>query len=222
MNCIAVIPARGGSKSIPKKNIKILNDFPLIYYTIKVAQESSLFERIIVSTDSHEIAEVAKKYGVEVIKRPDELALDTSTTEEALIHVLDTLKRESAEPDSVCTLEPTSPMRTAETLKEAMRIFLDRKCDSLFSVTEERSSYWKYEGDAFTTLFPNQPRRRQDRRPIYKEAGVIYITKTESLRKAKKVITGDSCPFIVPDQEAVDINHPLDFFLAETIMKANS
>ena len=115
MNTIGVITARGGSKGIPKKNIKPLLGKPLIYYTIAEAKKSKSLTRLFVSTDDEKIAKISREYGVEVIMRPAKFATDESRTELALVHVIESLReKEGYEADAVVTLEPTSPLRTAK------------------------------------------------------------------------------------------------------------
>ncbi len=220
MKTLAIIPARGGSKSVPLKNIKELCGKPLLAYTIESARKSVAVDRLVVSTDHDRIAQVAKEFGAEVIMRPAELATDEAPTEWALIHVLDELKnKEGYEPDVVLTLEPTSSFRTAQSIDRCVEIFKTTDADSVIGVVETRSCYGKIVNGRFEYLFPGQPRRRQEREPLYKESSTIYGTKTETLRQKKSVLGERLYPLIVPDEEAIDINMPFDFEIAEIYMK---
>ena len=142
MISIGIIPARGGSKSIPLKNIKLLNGKPLIEHTIEAAIKSQVLDRVIVSTDHARIAEVCEKYSeVDVFFRPDSLSVDTARTEPVLLHVCDELeRREGLIPDFVLTLEPTSPMRRAETIRKCLDIIIRPGVDSVLSVAETRAA----------------------------------------------------------------------------------
>ncbi len=219
MIVLGVIPARGGSKSVPLKNIKKLCAKPLIVYTIESANKAKLLSRLIVSTDSLKIADVAREHGCEVVMRPEELASDTASTESALIHALDHLEKEdNFKPDLVLTLEPTSPFRTAALIDRCIDIFSTTSADSVIGVSESRSCYGKIIQGKFGFLFPGQSRRRQEREPLYKESSTIYATRTEVLRKKKSVLGDALFPVIVSQAEAIDINTDIDFHVAGALM----
>ena len=220
MVALAVIPARGGSKSVPLKNIKKLCGKPLLAYTVQSAKESMSINRLVVSTDHPQIAQVAREFNTEVITRPAELATDEAPTEWALLHVLDELKRMYGfEPDIVLTLEPTSPFRTPRLIDRCVEVFKTTDADSVIGVVESRSCYGKIINGKFEFLFPGQPRRRQERMPLYKESSTIYGTKTKILRQKKSVLGDMLYPIIVSEEEAIDINTPFDFEFAEIYMK---
>lgn len=217
---LAIIPARGGSKSIPKKNVKPFLGKPLIFYTIEAAQKSGVFERIIVSTDDGEIARISREYGAEVIDRPAELAADTSPTEDALIHVLDVLKKkEGYEPTVVMTLEPTSPLRSVETIKGVIDLYKTTDADSVMTVEKEHECHMYLKEGKVKFLIENPPRRRQDREPIFKENGGTYLTETDVLREKRKVLGNNLYGYVLPKEETADINDIFDFQLAQEIWK---
>jgi CMP-N,N'-diacetyllegionaminic acid synthase len=219
MITLGVIPARGGSKAIPLKNIRDLCGKPLLAYAIKEARRAASVSRLVVSTDHLEIGRIAVQYAAEVIWRPPELATDDSPTEAALIHVLDELKsREGFNPDVVLTLEPTSPFRTAETINRCVEILLTTDADSVIGVVETRNCYGRIIRGRFEYLFPGQPRRRQEREPLYRESSTIYGTRTETLRRKKSVLGDRLYPVVVPAEEAVDINTELDFRIAKALI----
>jgi CMP-N,N'-diacetyllegionaminic acid synthase len=222
-NVIAIIPARGGSKGIPKKNIKLLLGSPLIAYTIELAKKNHFFDKVVVSTDSDEISEVSRTYGIDVVSRPSELSGDLSRTEGALIHVLDYYKNKGIEFDTVVTIEATSPMRTEKTINKCIDRFINTDCDSLVTVYEDRSYFWRENSlNKLSPLFTDQARRRQDRKPLYKEAGVIYITSVDVLRKNNSIIGNNPIHYVVDEQEAIDINTNVDFFIVDNLMKLNN
>jgi len=220
MIVLGIIPARGGSKSIPLKNIKNLGGRPLISYTIEAAKGSSLISRLVVSTDDRRIAKVCADYDCEVIERPGELSTDTASTESALIHVLEVLENtEGFRPDIVVTLEPTSPFRTSELIDDALKVFHTTDADSVIGVVETRACYGRIVDGVFKHLFPQQPRRRQDREPLYEECGAIYATRTETLLDKKSVLGDRLYPVIVSQIGAIDINGIEDFNMARELIK---
>ena len=224
MTILGIIPARGGSKSIPLKNIKHLNGKPLIEYTINTALASKALDRVVVSTDHDQIAGICEKFkGIEVIRRPAFLATDEASTEMALLHVCDELERRDGYiPDIVVTLEPTSPMRSAETIRKCVRVFSNSDADSVVGVTETKDVFGKIVSGRFEHLFPNQPRRRQERESLYKESSTIYATKLKILRQKKSVLGDMVYPLIIDSMESVDINEAHDFLMAEAIQLLKS
>lgn len=205
---------------VSKKNIRTLSGKPLIFYTIASAFDSKDLNRVIVSTDDQEIARIASEFCAEVIMRPPEFATDAAPTEWALLHVLDELKsREGFEPDILLTLEPTSPFRTPELIDQCIDIFKTTDADSVIGVVETRSCYGKIIDGRFEFLIPGQPRRRQDRKPLYKESSTIYGTRAETLVRKRSVLGDNLYALVVSEIEAIDINTPLDFQLAEFFMR---
>lgn len=217
---LGVIPARGGSKSIPLKNIRPLNGIPLLAYTIRAANQSTVLDRCVVSTDHPDIAVAARAYGAEVIDRPAELATDQAPTEGALLQVLDVLGRLGYRPDYVVTLEPTSPFRTAALIDRCVATAIEQPdIDCVLTVTETRKCYGRLVDGRFEYLFPNQPRRRQERQPLYEESSTVYVTRTTALARDRSVLGRTRVGVVVADsREALDINEPLDFLIAEAVL----
>lgn len=221
---MAIIPARGGSKSIPRKNIKPLLGKPLISYSIEHAKKSKYINRIVVSTEDRKIAEISKEHGVGVIKRPEELARDESPTIDAVFHTLEVLKAEKYNPDIVILLQPTSPLRNAEDIDSAIELFLDADCESVVSVCEvEHSPYWcfKIEKGYLKSLFGDEYLRirRQDLEKVYVPNGAMYISTPENLRKYKGFYCLRTIPYIMPPERSIDIDNEVDFMLAELLTK---
>ncbi len=186
MNVLAIIPARGGSKRIPRKNILPLNGKPLIAYTIEDALESGLVNRVIVSTDDRHIRQLSRSLGAEVIDRPREFAQDTSSSEEALLHVLNELEsKESYVPDLVVFLQCTSPLREDADIDNAIRSLLDNGDDSLFSAFRFKKYVWQKEDDRVTAINYDFSKRwrEQDFPPQFQENGSIYVFKPWVLRE---------------------------------------
>jgi|TARA_B100001971_G_scaffold186443_1_gene186397 CMP-N-acetylneuraminic acid synthetase len=220
MKVFGIIPARGGSKSIPLKNIKLLNGKPLIEYTIETALASKVLDRIAISTDHEDIIRICQQYEeIDVIVRPPELATDEAPTEWTLLHACDEIiKKDNFLPDVVLTLEPTSPLRSIQTIKQCIDIFKTTDADSVIGVTETRACYGKIVDGRFEYLFPNQPRRRQERKPLYKESSTIYATKLDTLRYKNSVLGEKLYTLIISCNEAIDINESFDFKLIEALI----
>jgi CMP-N,N'-diacetyllegionaminic acid synthase len=219
---LAVIPARGGSKGVPGKNIKPLAGVPLLAYSIRVAQQSGCCDRCIVSTDDEAIAEVARAYGAEVRMRPEEYARDDSPT----LPVIEDVIRHCCPdgmPDLVVILQPTSPLRRPEHIAAAVASLQDGD-DSCVSVCEaEHTPYKMYRIDdgLLTPLMKDHgigvPRQLLP--PVYRENGAIYVTRTRVLME-RGTIWGDRVrPFIMDRESSLDIDTPLDFEIAEFLIQ---
>ncbi len=179
---VAFIPARGGSKRLPGKNLRELNGRPLIFYSIKFAQFNKM-DRVVVSTDCEEIAKVAIKFGAEVVFRPACLSTDISSTAEAAQHCIETLNLINL--DVFVTLQPTNPLRPQNLYIDALEIYNNfSDCDSVISLTRNKNKLGNYE-DYFLPSTYNLGSRGQDLKPIYYENGLIYLT------KPNKVLSGD-------------------------------
>jgi CMP-N-acetylneuraminic acid synthetase len=221
---VAIIPARGGSRGIPSKNIKRLFGEPLIAWTIKQAKKSGYLDEIIVSTEDEEIAEISRKYGAEIIKRPEELAKDESPTIDAVFHVLEILRTENYNSNIVVLLQPTSPLRTAKDIDNAIELFLNSNYESVVSVCEiEHPPYWsfKIKGEYLEPLFGNEylKMRRQDLHKTYMPNGAIYISTPQILYKYRSFYCEKTIPYIMPAERSIDIDTEIDFMLAELLMR---
>lgn len=231
---LGVITARGGSKGIPGKNIKELGGQPLIFYTIKAAQESGIFDRIILSTDDPKISEVAKRYGVEVpFMRPAELAKDDTPHLPVMQHAVKWLKdNENYNPDFVAILQPTAPLRQPWHLKEAFELMQKLQADSVVGVIEvpgHYSPYWAVTtnegglGELFIggPIKNRIPRRQSFPKKAYANSGHVYIFKTELLFDSQGAnFYGDSVAlYPIEDKYAVNVDNPEDWELAEKAMK---
>lgn len=220
---LALVPARGGSKGLPGKNIKPLAGLPLIGWTLRAAVESRVAERLIVTTDSPEIAETAAELGHRPPwLRPAELAGDRSPSIDFVLHALDRLEADDAWlPDAVLLLQPTSPLRRATTVRAAVEEYARSGADSLASMSPARTHPWSCwfaapNGTARRAV-PGAPEvlRRQDLPPAYEPDGSIYITSVERLRRARSFLGEDTLIFATPPDEAIDIDGPEDWARAE-------
>lgn len=226
----AIIPARGGSKSIPKKNIYNLSGFPLIAYSIAAAKMAKKVSRTIVSTDSEEIAEIAKKFGAEVpFLRPAEISGDTSTDLEFVTHALDWFKKNEGKiPDYLVHLRPTSPLRNPEKIDEAIGLILAHpEATSLRSghkIPDVPQKNFSLVDEFFVGLFPHDIRPdyhnlpRQSFPPTYKTDGYVDILNTSFIQTDKERIHGDKIlAFLTPDTG--DIDNQTDLRYVETLLK---
>ena len=220
---IAIIPARGGSKRLPKKNIRTFLGKPLIAWTIERALKSKYLDRVIVSTDNKEIAEISKKYGAEVIKRPKNLAGDKSKVIDTVFQLLNVLKAERYNPEIVVLLQPTSPLRTTNDINGAIQLFLKNKCEAVISFHESDSILWSFKmgkkylkpilGDKYLK------QRSQDLTKVYVPNGALYVFTPKNLLKYKSFYAKDLLPYIMSSQRSMDIDREIDLKLAELIMK---
>ena len=194
MKIISIIPARGGSKSIPKKNLIDFLGAPLISKTIIQSLASNKINRTIVSTDDKEISKISKVAGAEVISRPKEISGDQATTETALLHTLEVLKqKEGYIPDIVLLLQATSPLRKKNDIDLSIEKFIFEKADSLISGSKfEDFLFWENKNNSWVPVNynPNKRMRRQDRNPRFVENGSIYMFKPEILYKFNNRIGG--------------------------------
>lgn len=217
MKTIAVIPARGGSKRLPGKNLMPLSGTPLLAHSIRYAQAfPDIIEGIYVSTDDEAIAQTALSYGARVIARPAELSGDHQPTITALNHALDQL---SAEVENVVLLQPTNPLRPAQLLSDCFLAYQQSKADSLFTVTRDHHKFGTLENGRFLPYNYQPGQRSQDLEPLYFENGLLYISRTECLRNGA-VFSADAVPFPVDHAFAgVDIDTREDFEYAEYLIK---
>jgi CMP-N-acetylneuraminic acid synthetase len=216
---LGVVPARGGSKGVPRKNIRLLAGEPLIGHTLRTARQVASLDQLVVSTDDSEIASISQSYGVRVIDRPKRLAEDNSPTETALLHALDTLETEGERFDIILVLEPTSPLRSAQTIAEAVVVCVDGSAPSILAVRESRENFGFIQNGYFRTIIPDAPRRRQERQPVYIESSTIYACRVEYLRRTGTLVADNWGALVVPASEAADINNEDDFQWVEYLMQ---
>lgn len=223
MEVLAIIPARGGSKGIPGKNIKMLSGKPLIAHTILASLKSKYITRTVLSTEDNNIKQVALEYGSEVVDRPLELAQDETKTAPVMLHVLSELEKQGYKPDVTILLQATCPLRTEKEIDEAFELFEKDYCDSVFAVKKLGTTHakWKmlYDGKMESLYnFRERPRRQETDRhyQMLQETGSIYIIKTEIMKKVKDFI-GEN-PKIYIEQNSIDIDTLEDFNSVEALM----
>ena len=218
-NIVSIIPARGGSKGIFRKNIKPLAGKALIAYTIEQSLHSKSIDRTIVSTEDRTIKAIARQYGAEVIERPKDLARDAISSELVIEHAINVLNEEGFDPDIIVFLQCTSPLRRENDIDNAIKLLFDKNYDSVFSVTKNRHFIWRKNNEHLMPLFDykNRP-RRQDRDPEYIENGSIFVFRSTIFEKEKNRICGKRGIYLMPYEYSFEIDTPFDFWLCEQIM----
>lgn len=214
---IALIPARGGSKGLPGKNIRLLNGLPLIAHTIRAAQQAAGISRVVVSTDDAGITEVARDYGAEVpFMRPAELATDDSHAIYTYLHACAALNA-----STLTVLLPTSPLRTSKDISAAIAIFCERNAEAVISVTPSPHPVgWTRDIDADGVLRAWEPdQNRQTYRTSYVPNGAIYVFTRELLERRHGYHGERTFPYIMPKERSVDIDDEWDFMMAEAVMR---
>ena len=223
---LAIITARGGSKGIPRKNIKDLAGKPLIAYTIAAANASQHLTRTIVSTDDEEISTIAKDHGGGVpFLRPAHLAEDESKSIDVISDLVTTLVEQGDSYDYIMILQPTSPLRTSGDIDAAIEMAVDNDADSVMSMVElsdfSKKKIKKISDSIIEPFFEaegNESSRRQDLEPAYKRNCAIYLTRTDLIMQGD-LFGEKSVAYIMPEERSVDINTPYDFSLTEFLLQ---
>jgi CMP-N-acetylneuraminic acid synthetase len=228
MNIVAMIPAREGSKGIVNKNLRLIGDKPLILYTIKAAKESKRLARVLFSTDSPRMREIALRSGIEApFLRPRELAEDMTCMVEVMKHCVEWLtKSENYRPDLIVTLYPTSPFRTGWQIDQAIELFLSSGADCLVSVSKQKHHpYWSLDIDENGRLCHYFGKdkifyRRQDMPETYEQNGAIYIVPADRIDLLdRRSMAENTLPFLMEGISAINIDDELDLILADAIAR---
>lgn len=219
---LAIIPARAGSKGVIGKNIKALSGIPLIAHTILAALDSNSVDRVIVSTDSYEIAEVAEKYGAEIpFLRPDAISHDSSAILDTYKHVLNKLEEEGDLYDSFVALQPTSPFRNSDDIDSAISLFNHQETDSIISFTSESHPIeWSRlinQDKTFRDLGMSSIYNRQKYKKTYYFNGAVYVL-TKKIINQNIIYTKNSLAYVMPRSRSLDIDTEEDFQYAEFLM----
>jgi len=224
---LAIIPARGGSKGVPRKNIREINSVPLIGYTINAALESNCLTDVVVSTDDIEIADISKKFGAQVpFLRPENLASDSAQSEPVVRHALRFMESEkNIKYDAVLMLQPTSPLRSSEHIRDCVELFTLQKCDSVVSVVSVGGEHpfrmkrlikgrlINYIDQGFWDMRP-----RQDLPDVYIRNGAVYLIDRDVLMQERQLIGRDCLGYEMGDLESINIDSMLDLKLAEILL----
>ena len=220
---IAIIPARGGSRGIPGKNIQPLAAKPLIAYTIENARRTPQLDRVFVSTDDPEIADISKGYGAEVIQRPPDISGDAASSESALLHALDHLKdTENYEPDVLVFLQCTSPLTLPEDIEGTIQALFIENADSALAVTPFHYFLWRRDqgGDAVGINHDKRCRPlRQEQEPQYLETGAVYVMRTKGFKASGHRFFGKTAMYVMPRERCLEIDEPVDMRVAEVLLR---
>jgi CMP-N,N'-diacetyllegionaminic acid synthase len=218
---IAIIPARGGSKGIPKKNIKKFLEKPLIEHSINYAKESNYIEKIILTTDNEEIKKIGKDNNITVVDRPKEISGDKATTESAIEHVISLFK--FSIDTTIILLQPTSPLRPKKSLDKMIKIFNEQSYDSMLTLSPIHPLTWKINNKKTESMYDysNRPRRQdfKEKDLIYDENGSVYIFTNKIFIEKNNRLGGKIGHYVFKEEYGRQIDTPLDFELLETIGK---
>jgi len=219
---LAIIPARGGSKRVLRKNIREIGGKPLLYWSVDEAKKSNYIDRIIVSTDDEEIIAIAIKYGCDVpFKRPDKLATYEAKSIDVVLHAIKNIRDKF---DYVVLLQVTSPLRTVSDIDTCISMCVNRYATSVVSVSEvTKSPYWMYRMDQKSRLSPfiagnERQTRKQDAGNLYQLNGAVYVNKINQLVSDKKFITGTTLAYVMSAESSIDLDTELDFTVLEQLM----
>ena len=218
---LAIIPARGGSKGVPKKNIRLMSGKPLIAYSIEAGLKSKYIDRVVVSTENREIAEIAEEYGAEVIKRPEKLAKDDTPSPPVYKHAVKFLeKNKDYKPDIIVVLQPPTPLRKVEDIDNCIKKLIKEKCDSVITLKKvEHPPHWMVKIDEKGRIHKyfelDEIERRQDVADVYMPNGAVFVTWYEILMAHNSMRGPDTRAIIMPQEESIDIDTELDFLIAE-------
>ena len=216
---LGIIPARGGSKRIPKKNTKLLGRKPLIAWTMQAAEKSKYITDLVVSTDAQYISNIVKKYGVKVLERPNGLSTDWAKTIDVILHATRRI-----ECDIVVCLQPTSPFRTSQDIDNALELFINNKCESVISVCEiGKENCWlmQYKNKYLVPSLGHKylTSRSQDLPQLFIPNGAIYISTPKILEKYHSFYTKKILPFIMPQERSDDMDTKEGWIIAERKIK---
>ncbi len=223
---LAIIPARGGSQTIPKKNFTIIGNQTLVGHGINTAKKTKIFDKIVLSTDDDEIAEIGEKMKIEVYKRPQKYASNTATVLQALLELMKTFEKQGRKYDIICQMLPTCPFKKPGHIIDGFKM-LDKKTDSVIAISEydfpitkslvRKNSlikpYWK------NSPFLTGKTRTQDQQIFYHDNGAFYITWWKSLKKNKNFYKGKVKGFVVPQINAIDVDGKFDLLKARLLFK---
>lgn len=228
MKTLAIVPARSGSKGLPGKNIRLLAGKPLLAYSVEAAAASEQFDVVHVSTDSEEYAEIARRCGADVpFLRSAQTATDTASTWDTVLEVLERYEQIGQSFDVLAVLQPTSPLRTAEDIRAGFALMRERSAEAVIAVCEaDHSPLWCNtlpEDGCMDGFIRMEYAPRQELPQYYRINGALYLTSVERLRREKTLRCDAGCyAYVMPRERSVDIDGPLDFAIAEAILKNES
>ena len=218
---LGLIPCRGGSKGIPRKNVREVAGEPLLAHTVRASLDADHVDRTVVSTDDEEIERAALDAGADVpFERPDELATDEAAIEPVIEHAVEWLREEAGERyDTILLLQATSPLRTAEQVDEAVERYREREADSLVAVSEGDSYRWRETDEGAEIVNYDSRKRRQEKTPEYVESGAIYGVDTDLFLETGDLQGGKTTLYVLDQVSALDIDEPFELWMADKILR---
>jgi CMP-N-acetylneuraminic acid synthetase len=220
MRVLGLIPARGGSKGVPRKNVRLLAGKPLIAYSIETARQSRSLSEVLVSTDDEEIASVSAAAGAAVLRRPADIARDATPMADVVAHVL---RERGAGVDVLVLLQPTCPQRTAADVDAAVSFFADPTIQSVISVYQVEDHHparmYRLEAGRLAPLFPDQlSARRQELPAVYHRNGAVYACRTGHFQRTGSLWDDHPAAYVMPRERSINIDDPLDFQIADWLL----
>src|SRR3989344_2439711 len=220
MKSLCVIPARGSSKRFPRKNVALFSGKPMLAFTIEAAKESGLFERVCVSSEDEEILSIAAQFGAEPLKRPIELATDTSTVCDVCVSLLEQSASQGFVPEVFAVLQPTNPLLLPRHIQDAFKVFESRHADVVMSVVPYNfppQHAVRVSKDSILPLAVSQDAKTQSQRlePLYHPDGSVIIARTDVFLREKQWFVPKTVPYFIPPEDSVDIDLPQDVAWAE-------
>lgn len=220
MSVLGLVPCRGGSKGIPRKNVREVADEPLLAHTVRASRDAERVDRTVVSTDDAEIKEAALEAGAEVpFDRPAELATDEALIEPVIEHAVEWLREHEGETyDTIALLQATAPLRTAEHVDEAVATYEAEDADSLVAVSEGDSYRWRETPDGAEIVNYDSRKRRQEKEPEYVESGALYLVDTDLFLETGDLQAGTTALSVLDRVSALDIDEPFELWMADEIL----
>jgi len=220
MSVLGLIPCRGGSKGIPRKNVREVAGEPLLAHTVRASREANRVDRTVVSTDDAEIKEAGLEAGADVpFDRPDELATDEAPIEPVVEHAVEWLRENEGETyDTIALLQATSPLRTVEHVDEAVGKYEAEDADSLVAVSEGDSYRWRETDKGAEVVNYDSRKRRQEKEPEYVESGALYLVNTDLFLETGNLQAGKTALYVLDRVSALDIDEPFELWMADKIL----
>ena len=220
MSVLGLVPCRGGSKGIPRKNVREVAGEPLLAHTVRASRDAERVDRTVVSTDDAEIKEAALEAGAEVpFDRPAELATDEALIEPVIEHAVEWLREHEGETyDTIALLQATAPLRTAEHVDEAIATYEAEDADSLVAVSEGDSYRWRETPDGAEIVNYDSRKRRQEKEPEYVESGALYLVDTDLFLETGDLQAGKTALSVLDRVSALDIDEPFELWMADEIL----
>ncbi len=217
---IFVIPAKGNSERVKNKNIKKLNGYPLLEYTLSFLKKNKIHKNIYLSTENSKIKKISKKYNINIINRPKKLCSKYTSTETVLLDLLKKIDFKKKGYEWLITLQPTSPFRKIRTLEKCIKSTKNKNYDVITTFKKNKGDFWINKNQEIKRIFPTWPRNQHQRNNLFEETGSIYINRISKLIKTKSMIAGNIKLIKTESEENIDLNTQSDFDYCEYLLKS--